>query len=276
MIFILACLIPIALALIVGFGITCLWSEFPATRQMIREIHWPRFGLGLIILSGAVFLSYLLGDAVRGGSYSFPIQLNWLFGAAIAGLLVGLTKLLTFSRKGWIVGGLTGFVFPATLFISYWLGVAIAPEAEFRCDIPLYVQEINTWHTLYGKFPDEVESLRVSGYPSRPNPCPHHADAYGLLYEHTSDYYLLGRFSTPSPGSFDYTPLSALLGPRVCIYDSRIAKLSCGFNAWGPLAAPTPKTVDNGLLRKTDKQMRTDHLIRAHLFIRFAKQSVVE
>lgn len=236
MIFIFSCLIPVALALIVGLGIACLWSEFPPTWQMIREIHWPRLGLGLLILSGTVFFSFLLGYSVRGGSYAFPIQLNCLFSSTIVGGVIGLPKLWTFSRKGLIVGSLTGIVFPITLFISYWLGIAIAPEAAFRCDIPLYVQAINTWHTQYGKYPDEVEHLSIYDF-REPYPCPHHADAYGILYKHTPDYYLLGRDSTPSPGSFDHTPLTTLLGSRVCIYDSRIAKLSCGFNTWGPFAA---------------------------------------
>lgn len=238
--FVFVCLIPVVIILVVWYGITCLWSEFPPTWQMLREVRWPRLGLGLLILSGAVFLSFLLGYAVRGGSYAFPIQLNYLFSSAIVGIVVGLPKLWTFSWKGLIVGNLTGVVFPATVFISYWLGIAVAPEAAFRCDIPLYVQEINAWHTQYGNYPDEVEHFRIYDL-SEPYPCPHHANGYGILYNHTADYYVLGRFSSPRPGSFDYTPLSAMLGSRVCIYDSRTAHVSCGFNSWGPFPTPVQK-----------------------------------
>lgn len=240
------CIVPIFLAAIVAVGARALSIGLLNLQQKPHEIQFSRLLLwGVGITGAAILFAYWMGTNVRGASYGIQFPIHYVFAEIAGGVLGGIAIIVTERMDGLKVAGLPMFVFPAALLLIYWLGVEFAGDAVFRCDLPLYAQAVDAYYQDAAKFPDKIDSTWVQS-PIRPRPCPWHAGTLGLLYTHDEVRFVIGGYHRAEPGSFDHTPLSDLLGPRVCLYDSRVAKVGCGFRMWGPFTPPDQAENEHG------------------------------
>jgi len=245
MVYICLCIVPIFIAGIVLVGMWAFSTGLLNLRQTPQGGDHSRLWWGIGITGAAILFAYLMGANVRGASYGIQVPLQYV-SAEIAGAVLSSVAVIASAKlEGLKVAGLSIFVFPTALLLVYWLGVAMAPDAAFRCDLPLYAQAINEYYQDVGKYPDKIDRTWIRDL-NKPYPCPWHAGALGLLYEHNAEGFVVARYSEPKPRTFDHTPLSDMLGPRVCFYDSKVGKVRCEFNRWGPFIPPDQSETHNG------------------------------